>query len=299
MVVGSDATGGMGQVWSDALNLTDTETDSCVAPDCLSEHWPTMAMYSTDSLMIQYILDLEPGAKGGVNDENDNPLVWTDNPIMFMTWPCFAMADLDQNICVATTPTDPTYDEVPLAPFGNPTGCTTEGTYEADVTLSNCGNVNLSYTTSPSAAWLSVLSGNSGLISAGTGPRGSNNPSWTGASGCASPATITWQANSASLDEGNYVGTITVDMDNPALDDFDIEVNLVVACQYYVPEFALISGGCWTIAAWNTPQTALQGDSTSNIGNMKFYACGDTINPLYHEGFVVGWKEGSNIKMIQ
>jgi hypothetical protein len=68
----------------------------------------------------------------------------------------------------------------------------------------------------------------------------------------------------------------------------------VVACQYYLPEYATITGGCWTIDLWSTPQAASQNDHFD--GNMKFYACGDTINPLYHEGLMVGWLEGSTIR---
>jgi len=294
-VVASDGvSGGNGQVWSNAVNLTDTETDSCLPGECQSEHWPTMAMYSDDSLMIEYILDLEAGAKGGVN-END-VCEWTDNPVIFMTWPCFAMADLPQNVCVATSPSTPVYPEIALAPFGDGTGCTTEGTYAADLTLSNCGNVNLTYTATANAGWLSVSSGASGNVSAGTGPRGSDNPSWTGAPGCATPATISWEANSASLGTGNYVGTISVDLSDPGAEDFDIEVNLVVACDYYLPEYATITGGCWILDVFNTPTDA-NGIDNDQEGNMKFYACGDTIAPLYHESFLVGWDNGT-VKMF-
>jgi hypothetical protein len=297
MVVCSDASGGMGQVWTDGFNLTDTETDGCAAGECMSEHWPTMAMYASDSLMIQYILDLEPGAKGGVNEAD--LCVWTDNPVIFMTWPCFSMADMDANICVATSPTDLVYDEVPLAPNGVTAGCNTEATYSADVTLSNCGNVNLSYTTSSDATWLTITSGDEGDILAGTGPRGSDHVDWDGASGCASPATITWEASSATLPAGGYTGNITVDLDDPSADDLIIEVNLVVACLYYLPEFATITGGCWEIDLWSTPKAG-NGIENDGAGNMTYYACGgdSTYAPLYLEAVVIGWKEGGKIKLF-
>ncbi len=291
----SDATGGMGQVWSAAVNITGTFTDECVTNECENEHYPTMAMYSTDSLMIEYILDLESGAVADPNDPNEATLTYTDNPVIFMTWPCFAMNELPQNNCISTTPADAEYDEVALAPNGDPTGCTTEGTYSNEVIISNCGNVNYSYTATSNDAWLTIDAGSGGTINAGTGPNFSDDPSWTGAPGCASPATIQWTASSATLGQGNYTGTISVDIAEAGVDDFDIVVNLVVACEYYTPEFAQITGGCWTIDLWNTPQAAHQGDAPD--GNMKFYACGDTIAPLYHEAFVVGWKEGSTIRI--
>lgn len=290
LVVGSDASGDMGKTWTNAINLTDTESDSCLPGDCYSEHWASMAMYSTDSIMIEYIEDKDPGAWG----TNDTASTNTNNPVMFMTWPCFSMSDVGANISLSISPASTIYPEIALAPNGQTSGCTTEATYENSVVLQNTGNVNLNYTTSSNAAWLSVTSGASGNISAGAGPRGSDDPAWTAFGGCALPATIDWQANSASLGAGNYSGTITVDIDNPAADDIELVVDLVVACDYYLPEYATITGGCWTIDVWNTPQAANQANNNF-LGNMKFYACGDTINPLYHESFMVGWNDGGVI----
>ncbi len=291
LVVGSDADGSMGKTWTNAINLTDTESDSCLPGDCFSEHWASMAMYSTDSIMIEYIEDKDPGAWG----TNDSASSATNNPIMFMTWPCFSMADVGANISLSISPASTVYPEIALAPNGQTSGCTTDASYENSVTLQNTGNVNLNYTTSSDAAWLTVTSGGSGNISAGAGPRGADDPGWTGAPGCALPATVDWQASSATLGAGNYTGTITIDIDNPSADDIDIVVNLVVACDYYLPEYATITGGCWTVDVWNTPQAGNQNDH-DYLGNMKFYACGDTISPLYHESFMVGWKEGGNIR---
>jgi Dockerin type I domain/Viral BACON domain len=288
-VVGSDVTGTMGKTWTDGINLTQTASDSCAAGDCFSEHWSSMAMYSTDSLMIEYIEDKDPGAFGN----NDEGTVATENPVQFMTWPCFSMADVGTNVCLTLTPNVTTYPEVALAPNGNTAGCTTPATYGEEIIMQNCGNVALNYTTSSDAAWLTVTSGAAGSISAGAGPRGADDPSWSGAQGCASPATLGWTANSATLGAGNYVGTITVDMDLG--DDIDVVVNLVVACQYYLPEYATISSGCWEVDVWNTP-TAGNGADTdrANHGDMMFYACGgdSTIHPMYTEAFIVGWDNG-------
>lgn len=290
LVTGSDATGGMGKTWTDAINLTQTESDSCLPGDCFSEHWSSMAMYSTSDLMLLYIEDKDPGAYG-TNDTSSN---LTNNPVMFMTWPCFTMAEAGTNVCASVTPANTVYQEIALAPNGNTSGCTTPATFSDQVELQNCGGIDLNYTTSSDAAWLAVTSGASGSFDAGAGPRYSDNVAWSGKLGCASGAIVEWQANSASLGMGNYQGTITIDIDNPNADDIEIVANVVVACDYYLPEFATITGGCWTIDVWNTPQAANQANNDF-LGNMKFYACGDTINPLYHESFVVGWKEGATI----
>jgi Dockerin type I domain len=290
-VVGSDVTGNTGKTWTEGINLTQTPSDSCEADDCFSEHWSSMAMYSTDSLMIEYIEDKDPGAWGS----NDEGASMTDNPIMFMTWPCFSMADVGTNVCLTLTPNDPTYPEIALAPNGNTSGCTTEATYIDEVMMQNCGNVELNYTTSSDAAWLTATDGGSGTISAGAGPRGADHVSWSGAVGCASPATIEWTANSATLGSGNYVGAITVGLDQG--DDFDIVVNLVVACQYYLPEYATLTSGCWEVDVWNTPTAGNGSDvDRDNHGDMMFYACGgdSTIHPMYNEAFIVGWIDGGD-----
>ena len=297
MVIGSDAVSGtMGKTWTEAINLTDTESDSCLPGECDAETYPTMAYYSTDSLMIEYIHDLDAGAAMYSEAEG----IVTDNPVMFLTWPCFTMADIGTNYCYTASPAiisdSIVWDEVPLAPNGSTAGCNTPATAEDEITIQNCGNADLSYSLSSNAGWLTHTAPTA--ISAGTGPRGSDNPLWDGANGCASPSSVTWTANSASLSQGNYKGIITVGMSDGA-GDFYLVVNAVVTCEYYVPEYATITGGCWTVDVWNTPQAGHQSDrlSEANPGNMKFYTCNDTINPLYHEGFVVAWIEGSYKKV--
>ncbi|MBD3217026.1 MAG: hypothetical protein GF310_02030 [candidate division Zixibacteria bacterium] len=292
MVVGSDmAAGDMGKTWTDGINLSQTTVDSCLPGDCFHEVWPTMSMYSTDSLMLLYLEDKDPGMW---YDRGEG--LATDNPVMFMTWPCFTMADVGSNASLTVIPSDPTYPEIGLAPNGNTSGCTTPASFTTEVELHNSGNVGLNYTTSSNAGWLSVTLGASGPINAGAGPRYSSSPFWTGAPGCASPAVIEWTASSASLGHGNYSGTITVDIDDASIDDFDITVNLVVACEYYLPEYANIVGGCWFVDVWNTPGAGSE-DQRPFTGNMSYYACGDdsSLHPLYKEALIVGWKSGSDI----
>nr|NIP43176.1 hypothetical protein [candidate division Zixibacteria bacterium]NIR64717.1 hypothetical protein [candidate division Zixibacteria bacterium]NIS17046.1 hypothetical protein [candidate division Zixibacteria bacterium]NIS46554.1 hypothetical protein [candidate division Zixibacteria bacterium]NIU14674.1 hypothetical protein [candidate division Zixibacteria bacterium] len=274
MVVASDnSTGDIGRIWTDVVNITNTYTDSCLTGQCESEHWATMAMYSTDSLMIEYILDLEAGSRADPNDPMQFDMHWTDNPVIFMTWPCFTMSDLPQNNCISTTPSTATFDEVALAPNGNTAPpCNTLASISKDVIIANCGNVNYSYTAVSNDGWLTIDGGGAGSINAGTGPSYSDNPAWNGRPGCASPVTISWTASSATLGEGNYTGTISVNIAEAGVDDFDITVNLVVTCEYYLPEYARITGGCWIVDLWNTPQAG-NGDDDP-LGNMTFYACG-------------------------
>ncbi|MBD3381693.1 MAG: hypothetical protein GF404_05785, partial [candidate division Zixibacteria bacterium] len=280
-----------GQTWSDGVNLTDTQTDTCVSGECDSEHWPTMAMFMNDSLMIQYIHDTDPGTYVQPDEG-----IQTENPVIFMTWPCFTVADVGANAQIVSSPPDPTF-EVPLKP-SNESDCTTDPTWTSTVLLQNTGNVNQPYSAVSDAAWLTITSGGSGSLDAGVGPRGIED--WTnGVTGCASPAELGIQATSG-LTAGLYTGTITVTFSgSPAADPIDIVVNAVVACKYFEPEYATITGGCWDVDVWNIPRAGNGSDRLDMAGNMKFYACNyptdpdaDYFAPMYNESFLVGWNDG-------
>ena len=75
-----------GRTWGPAINLTNTPTPGCITGECASENWSSSAMYVTDSLRIQYLLDLDAGRAGGFEG------TWTDNPVMNMAVPCVEMA---------------------------------------------------------------------------------------------------------------------------------------------------------------------------------------------------------------
>ncbi|MBD3218654.1 MAG: hypothetical protein GF310_10285 [candidate division Zixibacteria bacterium] len=295
-VVGSDASGGMGVVWSDAVNLTQTASDSCLPGDCFHESFPSMAMYSTDSLMLFYLEDKDPGkwflSTGPTGSYPGGSK--TENPLMFMTWPCFDLADAGINACLDVSPPGAEFAEIALAPNGNSSGCNTSSSYSSEVELINCGNIDLNFIATPNVSWLNVTFGTAGSIGAGAGPRHSGDPAWAGKSGCALPETIEWTANSSSLGEGNYTGTISVSLD--AGDDFDISVDLIVACEYYQPEFANLSGGCWSVDVYNTPQSGSE-NMRPLQGNMAFFGCGEdsTLHPLYNSSLILGWKIGSDL----
>ena len=71
-----------GNTWGRRRNLTGTRTPGCLAGNCLSEHWPSLAqnMYDGD-LHIEYICDRDAG--GAIMDEGS----WTENPVMYMRLP--------------------------------------------------------------------------------------------------------------------------------------------------------------------------------------------------------------------
>ncbi len=66
-----------GMTWSEAINLTETETRGAQAGECQSEAWCSVAETVDDYLHISYVLDLDPG--GIAQGEG----VATQNPVMY------------------------------------------------------------------------------------------------------------------------------------------------------------------------------------------------------------------------
>ena len=75
-----------GDNWSERVNMTDTQTPGCVAGECDSDHWSSLAEDVDEYLHIMYINDKHAG--GIPQDEGlptENPVIYLDfrNPI----WP--------------------------------------------------------------------------------------------------------------------------------------------------------------------------------------------------------------------
>ena len=71
-----------GSSWGPAVNITDTYAPACVAGDCASEAWGTLAEIVYDGkLHLEFLEDLDAG--GIVQDEG----AWTDNPVWYVQVP--------------------------------------------------------------------------------------------------------------------------------------------------------------------------------------------------------------------
>ena len=71
-----------GMTWGPALNITNSETPACVAGDCASEAWGTVAeIVYDDMLHLEFVEDLDAG--GIVQEEG----VATDNPVWYLQVP--------------------------------------------------------------------------------------------------------------------------------------------------------------------------------------------------------------------
>ena len=89
-----------GLAWDTPSNLTNTKTPNCVAGDCESDYWASMARFGRTEtcgplagknvLDIQYINDRSPGILFGSESG-----IWTANPIMWLRVPCYEVGDFD------------------------------------------------------------------------------------------------------------------------------------------------------------------------------------------------------------
>lgn len=131
-------TGGLS--WGPPVNLTNTYSNDCPGGDCFSESWSSSATYVNDSLRIQYILDKDAGRITGTEG------TWTNNPVINLSYPCFAMAAYRS---LAVTPT--TIIDVFVDAAGSQK--------DTALVLTNLGNVATAYNRSVyyggSSGWLS------------------------------------------------------------------------------------------------------------------------------------------------
>lgn len=112
-----------GLTWGPPINLTNTTSPGC-SGDCASENWSSSAMYVTDSLRLQYLLDLDAGRVSGSEG------TWTNNPVMNMAVPCVAATPYAS---ISITPAQIVYPEIYLMP---------DSVTSKTLILSNSGNIN-------------------------------------------------------------------------------------------------------------------------------------------------------------
>ncbi|MFH1892337.1 MAG: dockerin type I repeat-containing protein [Candidatus Zixiibacteriota bacterium] len=243
-----------GVTWGEAQNLTNTPTPDCTAGNCESDHWSSMAMYSVDSVHIQYINDKDAG--GQVQGEGEP----TQSPVMYLSVPCFTPATFCN---IGYTPTSIGYPTW-IAPNDGSTGCTGDITVTFDLELTNTGNEPTSYTVTSNATWLTPAS------AAGSLP-----------AGCGNSESVQFTFGPI-VDEGVYHTTMDVEACGGAISGV-INVDLYVFCDFFVPENALLSTACWSVGVWNVPRAGLS--TRSEKGNMWWFEDSSTF--MYDEGVVI------------
>ncbi|MBU1319123.1 MAG: hypothetical protein KKH67_07995 [candidate division Zixibacteria bacterium] len=252
---------GDGTPWNvnTATDLTNTITDGCAAGDCLSEHWSSMAKYSTGNVHIFYVEDHDAGAAIR-NDPQEGEL--TSNNMVYINHPCFAP---EGTFAYTVAPTGAF---VPIAPNGG-VDCTIGYTSTFNVTITNGGNVPINYVATAGANV--TPASQSGTITAGI-----NNE-----------LVLTFTAGPIAV-EGSYASTVTIDLTSTeGSAQVIVDVDILVRCLYYVPEYEILSTSCWSVGVWNVPRSGIA--QRGNEGNMQWF--NDTVAPMYDNGVVISYAD--------
>jgi len=193
-----------GQTWGAPINLTNTKTNGClgtIGSYCADDRYTSAARYSTDSLRIEYMEDLDAGSfislESGTADLN--------NPVRFLSYPCIAMAPYQKLTCTPSSIDYPFY-------------MITDSTTTLDLVLVNSGNQPLNWTSSLLGGDLPIT-----LPASGTVP-----------AGCSNSATITVTVGPKSY-EGLFHNTIrfTYNVGTRGDDHTDVPASIPGINNYY------------------------------------------------------------------
>jgi hypothetical protein len=254
-----------GQTWSAAVNITNTQTDGCGPGDCHSEHWSSMAKYSYDSVMIEYIEDKDAGGYPQTEGE------LTCNPVRYVTHPCFP---IDPFCDFAYSPIEVGYP-THIAPDDGSTDCTSPTTTTFSVTVTNTGNQSTAYNITDDAGWLNATGGDPTSGTLGVG--------------CNATIQITYTIGPIAT-EGIYDATITI---NACGRDETIPVRVYVYCYFYEPEYDILSTACWSIGVWNNARAGTaQWDDPE--GNMYWFLPIE-LPFMYDESVIITYADDTTI----
>jgi hypothetical protein len=141
----------MGETWGSTVNLTNTKTNGCLSGACADDGSTSSARYTTDSLYIEYMEDLDAASNVG----NEGGTASTLNPIKFISYSCIDMAPY---LIMTCTPSAIKY------PFHAVKGATAI----QELVLVNGGNQSITWSSSLVGGGAPVLlSPSSGSVPAG------------------------------------------------------------------------------------------------------------------------------------
>ena len=236
-----------GETWGPPINLTNSRTDNCASGACDDDNFPSSAIYVTDSLRIEYLNDKDAGSGVG----NDGTAE-TYSPVMFLSYPCFAMA---------------TYRSITSTPAGilYPFHAATNQTANTSITLTNAGNTTANWTRAITynvgSGWLTVPA--SGAVTAG----------------CSNSQVLAISAGPLAT-EGLYTAKITFTYEGPT--SFDVPVEFYVFNSFFLPQDQAIRTA---LVRMNVNQAGR--NSHQEVGRM-FYSFADQQEPFYDGSLVLG-----------
>jgi hypothetical protein len=227
-----------GETWGAPVNLTNTQSNGCLAGHCESERMSSSARYVKDTLRIEFLEDLDAGTNtGGTGDQGTAQ----NSPVRFMNYPCIAMASYENMTC---TPNEIKY----------PFHAVKNATATKDLVLINGGNLPASWT---SAVGIGVTV--SLLPASGSVP-----------SGYANSATVTATIGPKGT-EGLFHNTITFTYGTTA-QQIDVPIDFYVFDSWFLPQDVAIR------TANNNMMVNQAGQAASDVSHHSFtyFASPDT-----------------------
>ncbi len=246
-----------GMTWMIPVNITNSTVDSCVAGQCASDHWGSMAERVDDYLHLQWIYDLDVG--GAVQDEGEP----TNNPVLVYDFPKSSIP-LENKARIGWTPSDF------IIPYVH---CPKNGQTTTTLTVENIGTATLSsISLSESATWLSIGTCPSSIV----------------AGGCPAKVTLTITGQGA---EEFYVDSIHVTSNDQAgNNDFYVRLHVVMSDVYVTEEDTTIDNPTMYVGFANVGNL---GDQTDTTG---YYLHQDDNEPYFlYDGTVLLAFTDSNI----
>jgi hypothetical protein len=245
-----------GQSWGVPVNITNTRSNGCVAGACASEQFANSAIYTNDSMRIQYMLDLDAGFAYRWNGNGD----FTSNPMVIKTHQCFAVPS------EAILSANPDSIVWPLHTIPG-------GTQAVPVLLTNSGTTNAVYTRT-----VNYLSGSNWLTF--VNPANSTVPS-----GCTTTQGEVFTAHGPAT-EGYYRATVTYSYTGSKTLTIPVELYNYAASNWFMEENASI----------HTSYVSMVVNQTSRVGVKKggfryFSDLGETMADtayLYDGSLLIG-----------
>lgn len=235
-----------GVSWSAPRNLTNTPSPDCAAGDCESEGWPSLATRVDSFAHIQYVLDRDAGIC--VQEEGTE----TENYVMYNRY------RVDTLVAVAL----PRADWSPKGDLVKPwLQVPNDGAKICTLSITNIGTATLTGNLSEDADWFSLSPTSFSMLE---GP-------------C--PSFIEVDIDAYGYSDTFLCDTITVTTNDI---NFDVRVNVVVADEYWSPEWVTIDNGVFV----------LDHSNVGNFGHQKekkgFYVKADSFAAIYDASMICG-----------
>jgi hypothetical protein len=249
-----------GETWGAPVNLTNTNTNGCLAPNCADDGSSSTAKYVTDSIRVEYLEDHDAGSNVG-NESGTASLL---NPLKFISNVCIDMAPYKVLTC---TPGSIDY------PFHAVRNATTP----QDLLLVNGGNGPITW----NAVALNNGSPNAPVSVPGSG---------TVQAGLSNSATITATVGPCAT-EGLFRNTIRFSYDNgsKAITTLDVPIEFYVFDVWFLPQDIAIRTANNRLAVNQVSQAA------DNILGNSFTFFSNLTEDFINDGSLIMGNSASNL----